>query len=751
MNSALAVTSCAHCGLPVETAEPDPVYCCSGCELAASIVHEAGLDAWYDKRTATPDRPAPADVDWSSIPVRVSLGKREANLVIGGLRCAACAWLNERAVADLPGVESVHVSHASGRALVRWDPDVTDLPTIGERIAALGYRPRADLGADPPDRALMLRLGVAAFAAMNLMMVAAPIYLGWAHGMSPPYQALFRWTALVLATPVALWCAEPFYKGAWAGLQRGLLHVDLPVSLAVVVLYAHGVWATFQGHDAYLDSLGMLVALLLGGRLLEQRGRERAAEAVRLLSGRAPRAAQRVTPGGVERVSVDELELGDVVEVGAGAEIPVDGRVTRGSGLVAMAMLTGESEPQHVGPDDRVVAGGLVAEGHLFVEVHARAGETLLERMGSEVLGAVERPREPGAADKLAPWFTAGTLLLAGATWWAWRHEGLAALEATVAVLVVACPCALALAEPLATAAGLRAAARRGLLVRDGRSLGRLASVQRVAFDKTGTLTGGRLEVVQATDMTLVAAAAVERASLHPVARAIVEACRERGLPIRLAEHIREVPGRGISGVLDGQEIEVTGSRPGVVEVEGWGEVVLRDRLRPGAARLVDQLGLPTTLLTGDVAPVAERIAREAGVSEVHAGLDPEEKRAWLERHPGTLFVGDGLNDAPALSAAEVGLAMEQGAATSVVAADGVVLGEGLGPVLAGLRVGRTTRRVVRLNLVRSVAYNLLAVAAAAFGLVDPLVAAVLMPLSSALVVASAASIERRVARQEVA
>ncbi len=749
MQLAVNRTRCAHCGLPVEATGADPVYCCAGCEGAAAIVHAAGLEAWYTRRTATPDRPAPADVDWSAVPVVDQGGTCEARLVIGGLRCGACAWLNEKALADLDGVVSAHVSHASGRALVRWDPSRTDLPSIGERVAALGYRPRADLGADPPDRGLLLRLGVACFAAMNGMMVAAPVYLGWALGMSEPYQVLFRWAALVLATPVALWCAEPFYVGAVASLRRGLLHVDLPVSLAVVVLYAHGVWATFSGHDGYLDSLGMLVALLLAGRVLEQRGRERAAEAVRLLANQGPKNAVRVLPGGIERVSVEDLDLGDRVEVGAGGEIPVDGSVVRGRALVAMALLTGESEPRPVGVGERVVAGAVLEQGHLVIEVEARSGERLLERVGAQVLAAVERPRSPGAADRLPPWFTASTLLIAGGTCFAWRGDSLQALEATVAVLVVACPCALALAEPLATAAGLRAAARRGLLLRDGQALQRLAEVDRVALDKTGTLTGGRLEVVEASDETLALAAAVERASVHPVGRAIVDACVERGLPVRLAADIREEAHVGITGRLDGRWVRVRGAGAGRVEVVGHGEVVLRDRLRPGVGTLVQSLGLPVVLITGDAPEVAERIGREAGVSQVLAGLDPEAKRRFVEAHPRTLFVGDGLNDGPALAAAHVGLAMEEGAATSLVAADGAVLGNGLAPVLAGLRVGRATARTVRRNLVRSVAYNVVAVAAAALGFVDPLVAALLMPLSSGLVLASAAGLEARVARLE--
>ncbi|HNC95320.1 MAG TPA: HAD-IC family P-type ATPase, partial [Myxococcota bacterium] len=359
--------------------------------------------------------------------------------------------------------------------------------------------------------------------------------------------------------------------------------------------------------------------------------------------------------------------------------------------------------------------------------------------------------------DRVAPWFTAGTLVVSTLTFTGWYLTGglEPALRATVAVLVVACPCALALAAPLASAAGLGAAARRGVLLRSGDVLRRLAEVKEVALDKTGTLTGGELEVEEAADADLRIAAALERESIHPVARALVGEAMRRGIPLAEAQKVQEVAGEGISGIIGGKRwVLGRGERGGELSLHADGEIPrrlrLKDRLRPDAARTVAALqarGLRVVMLSGDHEDVAVQIGRAAGVDAVVAELRPEGKAAWLRGRP-TLFVGDGLNDGPALRSAAVGIAMAKGAASSLMIADGVVVTEALAPLLAGLRAAEYSRAAVRGNLRRSLVYNVCAVVAAAIGLVNPLVAALLMPLSSGLVIWGAARIERQVAKE---
>lgn len=749
-------TGCAWCGAQVEAV--GVVYCCHGCETAADMVREAGLGRHFERREAPSPRPSGRSAGWEHLPVETAAdGDHVAMLRIDGLRCGSCVWLVERVLQGAPGVREVQVSYASGSCALRFDPTQTDLGQLAHRVEDLGYSPRPSDSGVTPDRALLLRLGLASFVAMNVMMSSVSVYLGWWSGMDPRFTTLLQWTNLILATPVALWAAEPFFVAAWAGLRHRVLHMDLPVSVGVAILYSHGVFATFRGEDSYLDSLTMLVALLLGGRLLEQRGRTRAAEAASSLAARAPRSARRVGEAGPEDVAPSALRLGDVLEVALGEEIAADGLVTEGEANVGMALLTGESEPRAVRRGDRVVAGGVLLDGGLRVMVEAAGESTLLSRMATGLRGAQAKPTPPSLPDRIAPFFTAATLTVAGATFTLGAltlgvHD---TLPRVIAVLVVACPCALALAAPLATAAGLGAAARRGLLFQGGAGLRRLAEVDLVAFDKTGTLTQGEPVVVEADDATLRLAAAVERQSLHPIARGIVAEAVRRGLPIPLAQGVREVPGVGVEGVLDGQLIRVRRGGPGEVIVEGQGRISLRDVIRPDAARTVARLkalGLPVVLLTGDGAEVAARIGAEAGVDEVLAEHDPEAKlaalRRWQAQGRRVLFVGDGVNDGPALSEAYAGVAMGGGAASSVLIADAVIAREGLGPVLAGIFSARAAERAIRGNLARSLAYNIGAVALAAAGLVNPLVAAVLMPLSSGLVIFGALRVERAVAKE---
>jgi len=667
-------------------------------------------------------------------------------------------WVIEQVLERTPGVEQVMVSYATGRASIRWNPRRIDLTAVAGRIAALGYRPRALGEESAPDRDLMMRVGVAAFCAMNLMMLYASLYTGWFDVMDPRFAALFRWLSLLLATPVAFWCAAPFFAGAVSGLRRHVLHMDLPIALGVAILYGHGVITTITGHEGYLDSLGMLVALLLAGRMLESRGRRRAVEAAMSLAATAPRTARRQRGEQLETVDASALRAGDHIDVGSGEEFAADGVVTEGAGQVRMALLTGESEPVAVGPGHRVVAGSILLDGALTVRVEAVGGETMLSRMAAQLEQAADRGMRPTAADRIAPWFTGATLVVAvitGAGWWLTRGADVA-LTRTVAVLVVACPCALALSQPLAAAAGLGAAARRGLLFRSADALLDLVDIDVVAFDKTGTVTAGNVSVLDADDGALRIAAGLERYSMHPIARAIVDEAVNRDIALPRGEDVQEEVSFGIRGRVDGVQWQLASGGPGSLLLsDGDGRehrITLGDVIRPDAARAVRELGadgLDVALLTGDHAEVAARMAADAGIDTVHARCSPEQKAAWIADRQRTghrvLFAGDGLNDGPALAQADVGIAMGSGAASSVLVADGVIARPSLAPILAARRVARSCRQIIRSNQRRSLAYNAVAVSAAAAGFINPLVAALLMPLSSGLVIWGALRVERLV------
>ncbi|MEJ2203001.1 MAG: heavy metal translocating P-type ATPase metal-binding domain-containing protein [Gemmatimonadota bacterium] len=759
--AALAVSSCPHCGTSVEG--PEDAFCCAGCEMAAAIIRGAGLERYYADREACAPRPEPLAGGWDDLPVGVdSQGLCQIRLAIDGLRCASCVWVTENVLERTVGVAEATVSYATGRATLRWHPAKVGLGELANRIAALGYRPRL-LGEEAkPDRDLLLRLGVASFAAANVMMFAAALYAGWLGGMEERFVALFQWISLVLATPVALWCAAPFFIGAWTGLRSGVLHMDVPIALAVAVLYAQGLVGTVVRVDTYLDSLTMLVALLLAGRVLESRGRRRAAEAAVTLAATVPSTARRLDDGAVETVPSKDLVAGDRIAVGAGEELPADGVVTQGEGSLRVALLTGESAPRDAGPGDRVWAGTVVVDGAFTVEVTEAAEATVIHRMAEELRAAADRGTRASSTDRIAPWFTGVTLIVAAGTflgWWMLAGGG-KALTTAVAVLVVACPCALALSRPLAAAAGLGAAARRGLLFRSAEGLLDLAEVDTVALDKTGTVTEGALDVVAARDADLRIAAGLERYSRHPVALAIIKEASARDIPLPAATGVEERAGLGIRGRVDGRAWMVRGGGAGVVVLEGekgyrglirFGDSVRRDS-RTAVCRLRG-LGVHIALLTGDHPQVARRIATEAGISTVQSGIDPAGKARWVRarRDAGhrVLFVGDGLNDGPALAAADVGVAMGTGAASSILTADGVLAAGSVLPLVTGIQASRACGRAIRRNQIRSIVYNVTAVTAAAAGLINPLVAAVLMPLSSALVVWGASRVEVDVRRGE--
>lgn len=711
--------------------------------MATAIIKGAGLERYYSQRTSPAPRPGPQASAWSGVPLTtLADGSHEVCLQVSGLSCPACAWVTERVVLALPGVSRANVSPATGRSRVAWDPTKTNLDAICARIAAIGYRPRALAAATTPDRDLLLRVGVAAFCAMNVMLLSAGLYAGWFDQIAPREATLLRWVSLAIATPAALWSAAPLLRGAWGAIRHGVLSVDLPVALGIVAMYGHGVVATIRGQDAWLDSMTMLIALLLGGRLLEQGGRRRAVEAAQAMAAITPAVARRVAETGVERVPADQLRVGNRVLVGLGELVPADGVVEQGSARVRMALVTGESEPVSVGVGHHVVAGAVVDDGAVTLCVEAVGTNTLVAKMAAELVNAADRPIAPVLADQLAPWFSVATVVLAAVAW----HVQSA--EAGIAVLVVACPCALALAAPLTTAAGLGAAARRGLLVRSGDVLRDLAQVDIVAFDKTGTITVGEPVVGDCPQEWLRVASALARYSSHPVSRALVRAATGHGIALPDAQDVHEEAGHGVAGIVDGKRVTLTRGRAGVL-VSGLGEIELRDAVRPDAARVVQALrarGLRVALLSGDHPAIAARIAHETGITEFVAGARPGDKVAWIAARQSegrrVLFVGDGVNDGPALAAANVGVAMGEGAASSVLVSDAVLVGDGLAPLSAGIRIAAASKAAMRAGVARALAYNVVAVAVAMAGWMNPLLAAVLMPISSAVAVWGALRVE---------
>ncbi|MCA8923209.1 MAG: heavy metal translocating P-type ATPase metal-binding domain-containing protein [Planctomycetes bacterium] len=787
-----AAQSCAHCRQPLDAAAIEGRFCCSGCAGVFALLQGQGLSTYYRLAPEAP-RPAPrptgreytefSDPGFLARYAReLPGGGRAIDLRLEGVHCGACAWLVERLPRVLPGVESARLDLGRARADVHWDPARTDLTAIARQLDRMGYPPqpfRAGTEEDAQrreDRAALVRLAVAGALAGNVMLMAFALYSGELASMSPAFRAAFRWGCLALTLPAVFGPGAVFLRGALAGLRARALGVDVPVSLGMLAGLVAGTVNTLRGvGDIYFDTVCVLVFLLLCGRWLERRQRRHLAKVGDPLQTLIPTSARRVVDGEPREVYREALRPEDVVRVLPGERFPVDGEVLHGSSEVDASVLTGESRPQPARPGARVFAGTRNLSWPVDVRVEA-AGEAT--RVG-KLLEAVTREARARVgvvklADRVAGYFVFAVLLASlavGLGWWSTSPS--LAIDHAVALLIVTCPCALGLATPLAVGVALGRAARRGLLIGDGDVFERLAQPGRVWLDKTGTLTAGRPTLLawEGPEWVQPLVLALEQGSTHQLARAFREAwpCS----PARGAE-VEHGP-RGVEGRIDGRVVRVgspawlvaegaptwwrafvdqalaAGGSPIAVEVDG--ELVagaaFGDPLREDAPAVVDALrrqGWRVGILSGDHPGAVAHVARALSLApeDCHGGLSPDDKLAHVKDTPGTvLMVGDGVNDALALAAASVGVGLRGGAEGTLTVAHVYATRDELSAVLDLLEVARSARRVVRRNLRLSLAYNLLAASLAAAGWIRPLLAAVLMPLSSLSVLGSSAQAGR--------
>jgi Cu2+-exporting ATPase len=720
----------------------------------------------------------------------------EAGLFLDGLRCAGCVHRVERDLRAADGVLEASVDYTTHRALVRYDDARTDADALVRRVARLGYAatpydPDALDGSDRRSaRALLVRLLVAAFLAGNVMLVAAALYIGSYQDLDVATRRALRWVAIALSVPAASWCALPFWRGALAGLARREITMDVPVVLGISISLATSIAATLaEAEHVFMDSAAMIVFLILLGRSLERGARARAAGAVAQLAALAPQRALRRLGDALEEVALEALAPGDRVVVPAGERIPTDGVLVRGASELDESMLTGESLPVLRGEGDAVCAGARNLQAELELRVTARAREGTLARLGALLARAqATRPRLQRHADRVASFFAPAVLAAAALTALAWTLAGAAPLETALvaaSVLIVACPCALGLATPAAVASAIGRAARMGVLVVRADVFERCARIDCVLLDKTGTLSEGRLALeavavapgVEAAQV-IEAAAAAEGASTHPYAEAIRAAAAAKGLATRELPRRETRPGCGVEagdtraplrvgtprwlescGVVVPPELAREAARFAAegrsvslvaLGARALGALAFSDPPRADAREAVAALraqGLDIALVSGDGAQAVALAASRAGIDDVRAGATPDQKLAWIgaARAAGrrVLAVGDGINDAPCLAAADAGAAMARGSDVTLAAADLVVRSPRLTAVANIVALSRTTLRRIHQNLGFALAYNALAVPLAAAGWLDPLPAALAMSLSSLVVTGNAVRLLR--------
>ncbi|MFW5824028.1 MAG: heavy metal translocating P-type ATPase, partial [Marinobacter sp.] len=671
---------CFHCSEPVRPDSaivPDPdhperAFCCHGCAAVFRTIHREGLDTFYDFRTApavTPRSLSEADIERLReldhpvaqeafvSPVR---GGQEAQLLIGGITCAACIWLLERHLGSYPGVQTFTVNHSTQRARLVWSPEQTRLSELLIAIHELGYTAspyhadEAELTLKQENRSALIRLLVAGIGTMQSMMLAVPLYFEMISELSPESVQLFRWFSLIVATPVVLYSARPFFTNAYRDLRSRHLTMDVPVATAIGLAYLASAWVTFFGGDeVYFESVCMFTFFLSLGRFIEARARYRAGLTGKALGNHQPRVATLLRGTGSEVVAAHQLRPGDRIRVKPGETLPVDGVIVSGNSTLNEAALTGEYLPEYHGPGAKVFAGSINGESSLEVEVLRTGNRTRLSGI-LRILDRVqsERPRIALMADRIAGIFVSRVLIIAPLVWIGWWLAGADnAFDITLSVLVVTCPCALSLATPTALTSATLRLRRLGFLPTRGHTLETLGEIDTVVFDKTGTLTEGRLHLLKVTlsgelseQQVLAIAAGLERHSEHPISQVF------DGMAAEPVEQIKNLLGQGLTGLWQGKPV-VIGHRDfvaGQVEsplvppddnggIDLWlavdGRVqaclLIDDRIRAGARETVRALqsrNITTVMLSGDRSSHVDRVAKELGIDQAIGGASPEDK-----------------------------------------------------------------------------------------------------------------------------
>ena len=768
-------------------------FCCKGCQGVYHLLNAEGLGTFYDKLGDTKLNPASQESrDLEKFDLEGFKNKyiktnedglSEIHLIIEGIHCSACVWLNEKVLHKTDGVIEASINYTNNKAKVVWDPEEVKLSKIIETIRSIGYNAYPYDPSLQEERATKTRkdyysrILVAVFGTMNIMWIAIAHYAGYFTGMQQNFKDILNVAEFILATPVLFYSGWIFFRGAYYGFKNKIVNMDTLVASGALSAYIYSIYAmTTQRGEVYFDSVVMIITFVLVGKYLEVLSKKHAVDTLDSLMGSTPTEVTTLKEGVKSLVSIENIQIGDIIELKPGEKVVIDGVLTSGQGSFDESSLTGENEPLYKQKSDEILSGSICLDS----VIHYRATKDVSSSLLTSIVSLLEesitkKPHIEQLANTISGYFSNIILLIALLTlagWYVWNGSFETALIVGISVIVIACPCALGLATPMATLVGISIAAKRGILFKEATFLETMAKSKVLALDKTGTITEGKPSVVNAEwfegfDPSLLLA--LVNTSNHPISKGIVSYLEKENDPLKQIplENIKSIEAKGIKATHGGKKL--VGGNADLLKSEGFeidansenslfffavddklmAKFELTDTIREGAKEAITQIqkmGIRVVMLTGDHEQSADKVAKEVGIKEIHAKLLPQEKSALINEFQNNgevvVMVGDGINDAIALAQSNIAIAMGQGADVAISVSDVVLLDEKPQSILEAYQISRRTFRAVKENLGFSLLYNVIAVPLAVAGFVNPLIAALSMSLSSLIVVGNSLRIK---------
>jgi len=798
----LAEIACTHCNLTFSEdimikeslSENKTLYfCCKGCQGVYHLLNTEGLGSFYDKLGNTTLQPAAQQIDdlakfdlegFKNKYIKEGEdGLHEIHLIIEGIHCSACVWLNEKVLHKTEGVLEATINYTNNKAKVVWDPEVLPLSKIIETIRSIGYNaypydPRLqEERATQTRKSYYTRILVAVFGTMNIMWLAIAQYAGFFSGIQQSFKDILNWAEFVLATPVLFYSGWIFFRGAYYGYKNKIVNMDTLVASGAFLAYIYSIYAmiTHKG-EVYFDSVVMIITFVLVGKYLEVLSKKSAVDTLDNLMGSTPTEVTTVKNGIKSLISIENIVANDIIELKPGEKVVIDGILTTGQASFDESSLTGENEPLFKTQGDEIRSGSLCLDSVIRYQATKDASSSLLTSIVNLLEESItKKPYIEQLANTISGYFSTTILLIAIFTFAGWYYHTESfehALIVAISVIVIACPCALGLATPMATLVGISIAAKRGILFKEATFLETMAKSTILALDKTGTLTEGKPSVVNAkflNDFNPALLLSLVESSNHPISNGIhsylmAQDDSLKSLPLK---EIKSIEAKGISARY--QDHVIIGGNASLLKrfnistsIESEHSLFffaidqklvaifeLTDTIREGTAEAIKQikaLGIKIVMLTGDHEESAQKVAHEVGIEKVHSRLLPQDKAAFIENYHTdgeiVVMVGDGINDAIALASADIAIAMGNGADVALDVSDVILLDEKPQSLYEAYKVSHRTYRAVKENLGFSLLYNLISVPLAVLGFVNPLIAALSMSLSSLIVVGNSMRIK---------